>query len=288
MNMVTHLQYSDAESICIFHKSCADGFGAALAVKHFFDLKGLKCEFLAAHYGDAAPDVKGKNVIIVDFSYPRDVLLQMESEAEKILVIDHHHTAKEALKGLDFCIFDMNSSGAALTWRYFHSPDLPDLIAYIQDRDLWRWELENSKAFSSALQSLPFDFEDWHKLLDNKEVEKLVDTGKIILEYQETLINNATDPSKLSKVNLCGYTVPCTNTTVLISEICGRLAENQPFAATYFDTPTDRIYSLRSREDGEDVSEIAKCFGGGGHKQAAGFKLNFKLDKQKIEDIHNG
>ena len=51
------------------------------------------------------------------------------------------------------------------------------------------------------------------------------------------------------------------------------MAEGEPFAACYWDTPEGRVFSLRSSSDGVDVSEIAKQFGGGGHKNAAGFKI---------------
>jgi nanoRNase/pAp phosphatase (c-di-AMP/oligoRNAs hydrolase) len=44
------------------------------------------------------------------------------------------------------------------------------------------------------------------------------------------------------------------------------------FAACYWDTPEGRVFSLRSIGD-FDVSEIAKQYGGGGHKNASGFRL---------------
>ncbi len=56
------------------------------------------------------------------------------------------------------------------------------------------------------------------------------------------------------------------------SEVAGELSEGHPFAAVYVETSTDIIWSLRSRGD-FDVSEIAKKFGGGGHKNAAGFTV---------------
>ncbi len=49
--------------LCIFHKDCADGFGAALAIRTLLD-KG-DFEYYASHYGDPIPDVKGKDVYIV-------------------------------------------------------------------------------------------------------------------------------------------------------------------------------------------------------------------------------
>ena len=54
------------------------------------------------------------------------------------------------------------------------------------------------------------------------------------------------------------------------------MSENEPFAACYYETEKGRVYSLRSQEYGVDVSVIAALFGGGGHKNAAGFRVNFE------------
>jgi len=267
--------------LCIYHKNCADGFGAALAVKFHFDNNLQYCDFLPAQYGDEAPDVTGKDVIIVDFSYSREVLLKMKEQANFLLVLDHHKSAEENLKGIDGCFFDMNRSGAMMAWEYFHTEKrVPDLIKYIQDRDLWRWELPDSKAFSAGLQLREMSFDEWEPLLYDSNCRYVCEQGRNIVEYQEQQILRAIDPSKIKMITFDSFKVPMTNTTTLISEICGRLAKNYAFAITYFDTPTDRIYSLRSAEDGADVAEIAKQFGGGGHAHASGFTI--PLDKKQI------
>jgi len=60
---------------------------------------------------------------------------------------------------------------------------------------------------------------------------------------------------------------------VLFSYIAGELAKDRPFGTYYIDRHDGkRQWSLRSRDGGVDVSEIAKAHGGGGHKQAAGFE----------------
>ena len=53
----------------------------------------------------------------------------------------------------------MNRSGDHMPWDYFHPAEpLPDLIAYIEDKDLWRFRLEPSKGFTAALRSYPMYF----------------------------------------------------------------------------------------------------------------------------------
>jgi oligoribonuclease NrnB/cAMP/cGMP phosphodiesterase (DHH superfamily) len=264
--------------LCIYHKACTDGFGAALVVRMY---KGEQCEFLAAQYGDEAPDVTGKDVVIVDFSYPREVLLKMYEQAESLIVLDHHRTAKEALAGLDFCIFDMERSGAMMAWDYFYpNVSAPDIIKHIQDRDLWKWELEGTAEVSAGLRLLPNDFDTWLPFMNDShdKFAILMEKGRTVLEYQDLEIKRALDPSKWGTVEVGGYQVPITNCTHLTSEICGAMAEDKPFAVVYFDTAEERVYSLRSRgENPVDVGAIAKEYGGGGHHCAAGFKL--PLDK---------
>jgi hypothetical protein len=52
----------------------------------------------------------------------------------------------------------------------------------------------------------------------------------------------------------------------------GGVAVAQALASRYFDTATDRTFSLRSRKTGMDVQAIAVMYGGGGHPNAAGFR----------------
>jgi oligoribonuclease NrnB/cAMP/cGMP phosphodiesterase (DHH superfamily) len=258
------------KNLCIYHKNCADGFGAAIAVKLYFDNINQTGEFLPAHYGDTPPDVKGKNVYIVDFSYPRATLLAMHAEAESLIVIDHHKTAKSDLEGLDFCTFDMSKSGAVLAWEHLHKEPVPKLLQYIQDRDLWTWEMKSSKQVSAALKSLPMDFDTWVCYLN--EVYGLVLRGEIILEHQNHEIQGIINQD-IPLIEIAGYMVPCVNTSVHISEVGNRLSQGHSFAAMYFETADKRVYSLRSSDDGIDVSAIAEQFGGGGHFHAAGFSV---------------
>ena len=259
--------------LCIYHKNCADGFGAAIAVKQFCEQHDYRCEFLAAQFGDDIPDVSGKQVLIVDFSYPRETLLAMKAQATSLRVIDHHKTAEEDLAGLDFCVFNMDKSGAVLTWETL-LPDrpVPLLLAYIQDRDIWLWQLEHSKAVSAALHMMKMEFAGWEKYLDDAKIPELITMGQPIVTYQDQQIAKAAK-GELPMANIAGYDVPCINITQLQSEIGNIISAGHPFAAMYKDVTDKRVYSLRSTEQGIDVALIAKKFGGGGHKHAAGFSV---------------
>lgn len=270
--------------VCIYHGNCADGFGAALAVKLYCDSHNYDCEFIAANHGDAAPDVTNKHVFIVDFAYPRKILIDLNEQSASLRVFDHHKTAQADLDGLDFCEFDMSKSGTVLTWtKLFPNVEIPLLLSYIQDRDLWQWKMQDSKAISAALQALPMEFERWERYLDNNNIPELKVKGAAIVEYQNQQLENQTKPENICMVEIAGYKVPCINTSHLTSEIGNKISAGHPFAAMYLDTSDKRIYSLRSSAEGIDVSVIAKKFGGGGHFHAAGFsvvkpKINLTVD----------
>jgi hypothetical protein len=57
-------------------------------------------------------------------------------------------------------------SGARLAWDFFW-PDkqVPDLINFIEDRDLWRFAMPNSKQFFSGFEAVPFTFPDYDAFL---------------------------------------------------------------------------------------------------------------------------
>jgi oligoribonuclease NrnB/cAMP/cGMP phosphodiesterase (DHH superfamily) len=286
---------------CIYHKNCADGFGAALAVWDRFEnvfessFKN-RIDYIGASYGSTPPDVKGKFVYIVDFSYSREVLLEMASVAEGLVIIDHHATAEKALSGLTeeaqeknlasiSTVFDMNHSGAMLTYMYFNpqigknSKYAPYLYQVIEDRDIWKKSLPNIDALSANLFSLPYDFIVWNEILDNLQPDtpyykNFVKEGEAILRKQKKDIDAYLSLGVRTMRFCYGYSVPVANVPPFwCSEVGHILAEDKPFAATYYDSANGRIFSLRSRPDGVDVSEIAEYYGGGGHRHAAGFRM---------------
>lgn len=266
--------------LCIYHKNCADGFGAALAVKVYCDKLGVECEYLPAQYGDTIPNVTGKTVFVVDFSYDRQTLISLNEQAEKLTVIDHHKSAMEDLAGLEYCVFDMSRSGAVLTWETLN-PDLPTplLLKYVQDRDLWLWQMEHSKEVSAALLTLEKRLELWMPYLDDLKVQELIVKGGAIVDYQNLQLAKTPQGEKIPMATIGGYRVPCVNSTHLVSEMGEVLAQGFPFAALYFDRLDKRVYSLRSAKDGIDVAKIAEQYGGGGHFHAAGFAV----EKPEIE-----
>ncbi|GGF73609.1 Oligoribonuclease NrnB or cAMP/cGMP phosphodiesterase, DHH superfamily [Mameliella alba] len=277
-------------TICIYHANCADGFTAAWAVRCAF--RGQKVDFIPASYGSEPPKVAGANVLIVDFSYPRKVLERMAKSARSILVLDHHKTAEAELAGMDrpaetwakhvsaagnpAVLFDMERSGAQMAWDYLHRTARPPLVDYVADRDLWRWQMQGSREINAVIQSLEQDFANWdalaHRLKSGPAPSGgVIQEGEAILRVHDKLVRQVIDVTRRNMV-IGGHVVPVANGPyALASDVAGTMAEGAPFAANYVDGPDGRAFSLRSRADGVDVSEIAASYGGGGHRGAAGF-----------------
>jgi oligoribonuclease NrnB/cAMP/cGMP phosphodiesterase (DHH superfamily) len=272
--------------LCVHHHPCQDGFASAWAVRKFFEEEGRLGDvtFHAGVYQEMPPNPTGLEVILVDFSYKREVVKLIADVATKVTVIDHHKTAIEDLTGLDTerenirLIFDLERSGAGLTWdTFFPRQARPDLIDCIEDRDLWKFEKEGTKDICAAVFTYPYDFDVWDDLMENSAGL----AGWNDLKRQGAAVNRkaALDMDGLltmckRRMRILEWSVPVIGVPYpVVSEICHIMAQGEFFAAGYQDTAAGRKFSLRSAEDGIDVSAVAKQFGGGGHKHAAGFTV---------------
>jgi oligoribonuclease NrnB/cAMP/cGMP phosphodiesterase (DHH superfamily) len=259
--------------LCIYHGNCADGFGAAWVVRKAM---GDAVEFYPGVYQKEPPDVTGRDVLIVDFSYKRLVLLEMAKKAEFITILDHHKTAIDDLVDLPSnvkVVFALDRSGAMITWDYFFPDNAPpSLLEHIQDRDLWLFKLDGTREVQASVSSYPYDFHIWDKLMTSP-VQELRNEGVAIERKHHKDIIELVAIMKY-RMDIGGYDVPVASLPHTFSSDAGHLmAENEPFAACYYDSKDGRNFSLRSREDGVDVSAVAKHYGGGGHRNAAGFRV---------------
>lgn len=289
----------EPQTICIYHGNCADGFGAAWVVREHFkhrqanDLIGedIPVDFVPGIYQTPPPDVTDKDVIIVDFSYKRPVILEMLEKCRSLTIIDHHQSAILDLQSIVHpkfkSYFDLNHSGAVLTWLYFFGASYayPLLLGHIEDRDLWKFKMEKTREIQAALFSYPYDFDVWDMLM-NGDVADLATQGEAIER------KHFKDIAELLKVSqrravIGDFDVPVANLPYTLSSDAGQaMNKDEPFAACWMETDKGFVFSLRSRfgDEGQpnavDVSKIATAYGGGGHKQAAGFKVDRKTAEE--------
>ena len=263
----------DRKTFVIHHQDCPDGFGAAYAA--WLKL-GDNATYVPGKYGDQPPEMPPDSIVyVLDFSYPRNTVIELWKN-HSLTLLDHHKTAQESLTGLPGCLVYLSKSGAALSWQHFH-PDqkMPDLLAYVQDRDLWKFELPNSREISAYIYSKGYNFQTWsemHRILEtHPQGAKAVEIGEAVLQVQEYQLEALTKPPRIKDIG--GYQVPTVYAPILQSEIGERLLElhpDAPFVGIYHEMEDSRKWSLRSKP-GFDVSEVARSMGGGGHPQASGF-----------------
>ena len=275
--------------IVYYHKNCNDGSAAALAAW----LAHPDATFIAVNYGtDPSPDdYRNEHVYILDFSWPASTITLMAEDAYSITILDHHKTAEMELAQLQLhnvmVTFDMTQSGAMLAWKHFHpNKGVPELIRNIQDRDIWTREMPWSDHISRALM-LHRDWRQWAPYLDN--TSQLIHEGSVLLEAQNLHIQSLIahlKPSVLEVYNRDGvrsqyFDIPIINVPAfMISDTLHALLQKFPeasFAAGFNIVEYPNVYqwSLRSSDDREDVALIARNMGGGGHRNAAGFRSRF-------------
>ena len=256
--------------LTVLHHNDADGFGAAYAL-----WAGLTDEatFIPVQYGQPVPEipVQTTELLIVDFSYDRQTLEALAAKYD-LTVLDHHKTAQQDLEGLPYAHFDMTKAGCRLAWEYIYPfQPLPDILSYVEDRDLWKFDLPFSEEVNLYIASLPWDFEVW----DNFDLDTAVAAGKAVKAFRDNQIQSALKNVRRMQftVNGCRYEVPVVNASANVSELGNEMCKaypEAPFSVSYCDRQDVRSWSLRSI--GEfDVSAVAKEFGGGGHRNAAGF-----------------
>ncbi len=227
---------------------------------------------------------------MTDFSYKREVVEKMLVDAESVTLVDHHKTALEDLeRTLDLQHCSLEHSGAMLAWKFcFPNLSPPKLLFHIEDRDLWRFKLPGTREIQAALFSYPYDFEVWGKLMEESEhggLDRLRTEGEAIERKHHKDIAELVAVCRREMV-IAGHWVPVASLPyTLVSDAAHAMCQpypspnlqgavvKPPFAACYWDTPESRQFGLRSLEGGMDVGEIAKQYGGGGHKHASGFRV---------------
>lgn len=201
--------------LVITHGSCMDGLGAAWALSLFLP---AHAEFVEGHYGNPPADVEGKIVIMTDFSYKRAVLEDLAHKAKRLIVLDHHDSAEKDLEGLPYAYFDQTRSGARLAWDYVSQMRdmpiflVPPVLAYIEDRDIWKWEMYKSREVNEVLSHPRFGIDHEAGLNDRMlrladinnswDLDTIVELGEGLVEDKEAVLTLALNGAFLVTVDL--------------------------------------------------------------------------------------
>lgn len=273
----------DPRPLVIYHgNQCPDGFAAALAAWLYFD---GQAEFLGLDHDDVRtldelPALDARAVYILDFSFSEAILRGIESRAAKLVLLDHHLSAAEKLSGFrcrcGVVHFDTQKSGARLAWEFFH-PDqaLPDLVRFVEDRDIWVWQYPESAGFLASLDMEPFEFARWQAiagLVDNALVAYISRGEAMDAKFKQLARQIAQHARPLRFNGVDGWMVNAPG--VFHSEVGDLLCQqSSSFALMWtLDRKGQVKCGLRSRSNFSCIA-LAQSMGGGGHAQAAAFRM---------------
>jgi oligoribonuclease NrnB/cAMP/cGMP phosphodiesterase (DHH superfamily) len=294
--------------LVIYHADCTDGFGAAFAA--WLKL-GDEAEYVPCQYGEYLSkqqiDFADREIYILDFSFPKDAMDVLFTQAKRVVWLDHHKTAFEmwcgkyekgctytekSYQGLHCILLNDNKSGAMLAWEYFHpGTSVPMLIQHIDDRDRWQFKIEGSKELHAYLASVkPWSFKTWRVYCNAVHSIDHVyfSEGEAILRAQDAHVKGMCEQARKCVIlakgtkelmdlhhGRCLFPGLAVNATIHMSEVGHELANSSgTFGLVYYIGADNKVKcSLRSNGD-YDVSAMARAFGGGGHRNAAGFETD--------------
>lgn len=284
------------EKIYVLHHDDNDGYASALALYQIYEDGAT---YIPVQYGQKFPDIeidKNTTVYIVDFSYDRATLENVHSKVKMLLVLDHHETAEEDLKGLPYAIYYNKMAGATLCWVYFHpGKPIPYMFQLVEDYDLYKFLLKDTRSFNYGMKALGYDkdLKKWVVVLNSQHVfGEVLSTGDVLKEEVDNRIKKFKD-RKSYKICMDsnGLKFALYNTGELINELAESLYRDEELALDYtmsyfFTREGEVVFSLRSNKDNPSspkvntiAKELANSFGedssGGGHKNAAGCHTSF-------------
>lgn len=294
------------KALVLYHANCNDGFGAAWAFNQISPYLFNSTEYKAVSYGvpiefllDLDQDFSKHDLWVVDFSFPVNDLVALAERFNQVVVLDHHKTfidsleiysanERDAFPSNLTIVWDLARSGAGITWDYLVNTFQPEsasrkrlkLINYVEDRDIWKKVLPYTEEINAVVAATPKEFRDWNFLNEaiTWEFGHTKEKGILLLRQHQQICEDIVKLAR--KVTIYdsigeGYEGLLVNCTGHYASDVGNILAKQSgtFGGSYYaDSDGSTKFSLRSVGD-YDVSKIAKCYGGGGHKNAAGFKL---------------
>lgn len=267
---------------CFYHRVDYDGKCSGAIVK----MKHPDCELIGIDYGDQFPwDLIHEDDVVwmVDFCLqPFSDMVRLKAKCRKLIWIDHHKTAIEAaeLEGFECegvrCI---GLAGCESTWNYTHSTTMPSAVYYLGRYDVWDHKNPNVLPFQFGIRldnPLAVDVNWWHEVFCNEHrVTEIVKVGQTIQKYQEQ--------SHAGVCQLAGFDLRWEGLrwTVINGPYRGSMVHKSRFDPAKHDamlgfywTGSQWMFSLSTDRPDIDVSAIAKKYGGGGHRGAAGFQAD--------------
>ncbi|MFA6432912.1 MAG: hypothetical protein WCV82_03840 [Candidatus Paceibacterota bacterium] len=287
-------------TLVIYHRSDLDGI-CSREIAHKF--LGNTADYLGFEYGDDLPQLAAyQTVYLIDISLPPGV---MALHADKLIWIDHHQSAIEAMKGVDIRGYRIDGVAACrLAWQYFEWEKLvdprplypskddytsiptkvvePRAVELLGRYDIWDKRLPEVDLFQLGMQaeSAP----SWSKLLtlpdgttdmqisDRQQTEPIIQNGRAIHAYTTVtsaqIITERGFDVTFEGLRFRALNIARCNSMTFLAAL---KPEHDGCLGYFWDGKKWKfsLYGVPGKPD-VDLSKIASKYGGGGHKQACG------------------
>lgn len=266
---------------CFYHTDM-DGHCAGAIVYRAFYGAGV---FFPINYNQEFPFdkiEKDETVVIVDFS------LQKEGDFDRLLEItpnviwiDHHKTAIEKHAHLADNVIGVRRdgiSGCELAWEFFFpTKTMPRVVQLLGDYDIWAFKYGDDtnklqagiRLFDTKPESCEWD--TWLK--PGYQPTEEIKSGEIALKYRDNYYAGLISAWSFF-TEFEGYKVVACNAGSVSSQMFDTVKEDYDIMMPFVFDGKRWTVSLYTKKKDIDVSELAKRYGGGGHKQAAGFQCD--------------
>ncbi|XP_028805543.1 uncharacterized protein LOC114760456 [Neltuma alba] len=316
-------------SAVMYHYPCPDGAFAALAAHLYFKATSLPALFFPNTVyrplrAEDLPLHEISDLYLLDFVGPSGFVQEVSAKVGTVIILDHHKTALEKLGSESSAdknvikVIDRERSGATIAFDYFKKKLLSSvadakhqsvlkqfegvrqLYDYIEDADLWRWKLQNSKAFNSGLKDMNIEFDArlnpslFDQLL-SLNVDSVISQGMASLSCKQKLMDDCLSQSYRIALGGGAYgSCLAVNADAALSELRSELGHQlasksqnlklRAIGAVVYKVPEIGNHnmlkiSLRSLGN-EDTTPISQEFGGGGHGNASSFMLSSEQFEQ--------
>ena len=285
--------------IKLFTDSDLDGISCAVVANVVFGDENVDYEICG--YGNVNEKISAylenkeyadyDKTYITDISVSREIAEKINQCKKTFRLLDHHKTA-EFLNTYEWATVivqnkdDIKECGTSLLYQElykeeaYNGNELGNFVEMVRQYDTWEWKQTQNdlpKKLNDIFGIIGYkDFIDYYSNNYYKSIEEFAnmfpDKFMELLKYKRREIDLAID-EKLKKVKIKGdYAIVLCDRKDLTSELGSKILD-QFENINYVMLVYDGGVALRSVSD-FDVSEIAKQYGGGGHKNAAGFIHN--------------
>lgn len=278
-------------NICIYHKSDLDGICSAAIVKKFIP----DCQLIGTDYDDdfalcMTQEMKNTNIYVVDFSFPISIMYQMQYYANNLIWIDHHISAMTDAEKEKFVCRGIRLVGKAaceLTWEWFSHEMIPHAVYLLGRYDVWDLSprVINFQLGMKSLPDMSPIHEIWNDLLQadsDTVINRLKRAGSTIHRYLAVQEKRILD--SVFEITFEGLRTIAANTPQTQNLDLAYYPHKHDLMLSFIYRNGQWNVSLRCKKPEVDCASIAKKYGGGGHRQAAGFQTKTLFFLQEVTD----